>query len=180
VTTKVGAGFQEPHEPCRAEPSNTEYRQDTRQEAPSHFFQLVRNLQNILNEVIPSPYLPIDIAEPGHDGQPELRVSRELSKMSSIASDLVSALSTGKLRPPNQERPIDRDCDHELEVRVVDSGHGFPIEGVSNLGGGSSKHGVGMASMKERVRHVGGTFQVESDDKGTMISARIPIPDGHM
>ena len=71
-------------------------------------------------------------------------------------------------------------ANHELEVRVVDSGHGFPVEGVSNLGGGSNKHGVGMASMKERVRHVGGTFQVESNDKGTMISARIPIPDGHM
>ena len=67
-----------------------------------------------------------------------------------------------------------------LEIRVVDSGHGFRVEGIGSLAEAPSKLGVGMASMKERVRHIGGTIQVESNDKGTIVSARIPIPDGHM
>jgi len=56
---------------------------------------------------------------------------------------------------------------------VRDSGRGFdPSEA-------RSKPGLGLASMEERVRLVGGEFTVSSKPKqGTTIAVRIPLPEG--
>ena len=57
-----------------------------------------------------------------------------------------------------------------LEVR--DSGRGFDPSEVQG------KPGLGLASMEERVRLVGGELTVSSEpEKGTSIAVRIPLPE---
>lgn len=58
---------------------------------------------------------------------------------------------------------------HVLEIDVIDNGCGF------RLGNG---RGLGLTSMRERARDVGGTLQVDSrPGAGTRLSARLPVPE---
>jgi signal transduction histidine kinase len=54
----------------------------------------------------------------------------------------------------------------ELSVEVHDDGAGFDPETTSS--------GFGLAGMQERVTLAGGTLSVESGERGTMVSARLP------
>jgi PAS domain S-box-containing protein len=59
----------------------------------------------------------------------------------------------------------------DLEVMVADHGDGFDIETATNNGG------IGLISMQERVKLVGGALLIESrPGQGTTIRARVPIP----
>jgi signal transduction histidine kinase len=49
---------------------------------------------------------------------------------------------------------------------VQDDGGGFDPETAS--------HGFGLAGMQERVSLAGGTLSVDSGERGTMLSARLP------
>jgi two-component system sensor histidine kinase UhpB len=56
-------------------------------------------------------------------------------------------------------------------LRVTDPGRGFETEGVQ------SDRGLGLISMRERLRLVGGTMSVTSSPgQGTDIKAVIPVP----
>jgi signal transduction histidine kinase len=58
----------------------------------------------------------------------------------------------------------------DIHLRVKDSGKGFDVE--SALRG----EGLGLTSMRERVRLVNGTITIDSDPtRGTTICARIPL-----
>lgn len=70
-------------------------------------------------------------------------------------------------------------------VRVIRSADGITLEvsdqgkGISNdkiweieMGGAS---GVGLSGMRERVRQLGGKFEVRSPGKGTVLSAKLPL-----
>lgn len=68
--------------------------------------------------------------------------------------------------------------DGTLEVRISDSGNGKgAVADTRNDGVSDWKSGVGVTGMKERVSHLGGTFQILKGDKGTTVVARIPT--GH-
>jgi signal transduction histidine kinase len=54
-----------------------------------------------------------------------------------------------------------------LEIR--DEGHGFSPEVLTGFLSGAHLLGVGMAGMRERVRDMGGSFDVRSSDKGASI-----------
>jgi signal transduction histidine kinase len=54
----------------------------------------------------------------------------------------------------------------EVTVEVQDDGVGFAVEG--------STAGFGLAGMRERVYLAGGTLQIESDQQGTLLDARVP------
>jgi len=57
--------------------------------------------------------------------------------------------------------------------RISDDGVGFDIDG-------SAGHGLGLASMQERVTAVGGTLSIESAPGwGTSVVAEIPLPGEH-
>ena len=57
-----------------------------------------------------------------------------------------------------------------IRLKVMDYGHGF--EQSSN-----HRHGLGLLSMRERVRLIGGQFTVRSHpSNGTVIQAEIPLP----
>lgn len=60
----------------------------------------------------------------------------------------------------------------ELILRVRDFGCGFDLNGESAAGG------LGMVSMRERVRMVGGNYRVSTElGQGTVLEARVPIPE---
>ena len=64
-----------------------------------------------------------------------------------------------------------RHVDSHVELTVRDNGHGFD---TSALPAGS----FGILGMAERVRVVGGTFEVESaPGRGTTITVRLPVPE---
>jgi signal transduction histidine kinase len=56
----------------------------------------------------------------------------------------------------------------QLALRVSDNGSGFDITEQSE--------GHGLASMRERARHMGGDFEIQSSsDRGTTVNLRLPV-----
>ncbi len=67
---------------------------------------------------------------------------------------------------------IGQDADR-LRIEVKDAGRGIPESKQASL---SSSGGVGLRGMQERIRQLGGTFEIESSPRGTLIIATLPIP----
>jgi signal transduction histidine kinase/DNA-binding response OmpR family regulator len=64
--------------------------------------------------------------------------------------------------------------DHQVCLSVEDNGKGFEVEQVLPRRGG--KRGLGLSSMEERARMLGGTFHIWSaPDMGTKIKVTIPL-----
>ena len=60
------------------------------------------------------------------------------------------------------------------ELSIADDGRGFDI-----VGGGRNGHGLGLVSISERVRLVGGTVTIVTElNKGTRLRVRVPA-NGH-
>jgi signal transduction histidine kinase len=58
----------------------------------------------------------------------------------------------------------------ELVLAIDDAGHGFDAESIKG------KRGLGLVSMEERLRIVGGTLSVRSQQgSGTHVEAKVPI-----
>jgi signal transduction histidine kinase len=64
----------------------------------------------------------------------------------------------------------------EVVVSVEDHGKGIPTEKLDEMTLPGTA-GVGITGMRERVRQLGGTLAIDSDNQGTKIIARIPIPE---
>lgn len=66
---------------------------------------------------------------------------------------------------------VNLNCDdHRLQLVVRDSGSGF------DPGSSRDKGGLGLRSMEERSRSLGGTFRIESQaGKGTEVTVEVPI-----
>jgi two-component system sensor histidine kinase UhpB len=59
--------------------------------------------------------------------------------------------------------------DDVLQVAIKDDGHGFDLDQAKGKG-------LGLISMAERVRHLGGTFSIApKPGDGTRIEIRIPF-----
>jgi len=59
--------------------------------------------------------------------------------------------------------------DGALHLTIQDDGHGFDLEQAKGKG-------LGLISMEERVRHLGGTFSISAKPgDGTQIKIRIPV-----
>ena len=63
--------------------------------------------------------------------------------------------------------------DRQLLVEVRDEGHGIGDGKLLNL---TSSGGVGLRGLQERVQQLGGTFDIDSSENGTAITAVLPIP----
>ncbi len=64
--------------------------------------------------------------------------------------------------------------DKSLTVQVSDEGKGIPLDNrVSMLVG--NNHGVGLSGMRERVRELGGTLDIQSNGNGTTVTASLPV-----
>lgn len=61
----------------------------------------------------------------------------------------------------------------QVRVEIKDSGRGISKAKISNL---TSWGGVGFRGMRERLRQLGGSLQIESNEKGTTVRATLPNP----
>ncbi|MGA7399257.1 MAG: histidine kinase [Candidatus Sulfotelmatobacter sp.] len=59
---------------------------------------------------------------------------------------------------------------NSIIVKVQDSGRGIPQEKQHELIE-SGRGGVGFAGMRERLRRIGGTLEIQSNESGTVVSA---------
>jgi signal transduction histidine kinase len=64
--------------------------------------------------------------------------------------------------------------DKMLSVEVCDQGKGIPAELRLSMSNGTN-HGVGLSGMRERVRELGGTLEIRSDESGTAVTAEFPV-----
>jgi PAS domain S-box-containing protein len=62
----------------------------------------------------------------------------------------------------------------EVILEVTDQGQGLHLRGDGTV----VKAGVGLAGMRERVRQLGGRFEVESSSRGTTVRAIVPAEVG--
>jgi len=65
---------------------------------------------------------------------------------------------------------------NELEIGVQDDGQGFDMaETLHNI---SSQNKLGLTGMRERIRLVNGTLDIQSDEgTGTNLTIKLPVPD---
>lgn len=65
---------------------------------------------------------------------------------------------------------------HEVVIEVEDRGKGIPPEKLDRMTPDGTP-GVGITGMRERVRQLGGTLEINSDSAGTRIVACLPISE---
>jgi signal transduction histidine kinase len=75
-------------------------------------------------------------------------------------------------RSPSCAVKVSQDLD-QLVVEIRDAGIGIPKEKQPALA--FSGGGVGLRGLRERLRHLGGTLEINSSDKGTVVTVRVPI-----
>lgn len=63
----------------------------------------------------------------------------------------------------------------DLTLEICDDGKGIPEENLKELNESNKTTGVGIAGMRERVRELGGQFEIERGQKGTIVRATLPI-----
>lgn len=67
-----------------------------------------------------------------------------------------------------------RQENHHVRIEVQDQGKGIPAEKQADLNS-SGRAGVGFRGMRERLRQLNGTLEVQSDAKGTTVIASLPL-----
>ena len=81
-----------------------------------------------------------------------------------------SASETARIR-------LRRDAE-ELVMEIEDRGHGISKVSLMEIQNGRGRVGVGIAGMSERIKQLGGRFEVVSNDRGktgTTVSVRLPV-----
>jgi PAS domain S-box-containing protein len=64
---------------------------------------------------------------------------------------------------------------HQAVLTVRDFGRGVPAELLQGSQTNGEQFGVGLSGMRERVNDFGGTFEIQSSGKGTLITVAIPL-----
>jgi signal transduction histidine kinase len=66
--------------------------------------------------------------------------------------------------------------DGVVVLEVSDVGRGMKLQDGGAFGkSGAATIGVGLRGMNERIRELGGTLDLSSSDKGTTVTAAVPI-----
>jgi signal transduction histidine kinase len=68
---------------------------------------------------------------------------------------------------------IDEDS---VGVEIRDEGRGISSEILAGFRSGTRLLGVGLAGMRERIRDMGGNFEIDSSEKGTSIQVALLLP----
>jgi signal transduction histidine kinase len=63
----------------------------------------------------------------------------------------------------------------DVSLEICDEGAGIPHETLMEFHSGTRLPGVGMAGMRERVRDMGGRFDIHSSAGGTKIQINLPL-----
>jgi signal transduction histidine kinase len=64
---------------------------------------------------------------------------------------------------------------NQLRLEVGDNGSGIPEERLQRFNAMGGSAGVGIAGMRERVRELGGRFDIHSGKTGTVVSVTLPM-----
>jgi signal transduction histidine kinase len=64
----------------------------------------------------------------------------------------------------------------QIELQVGDKGKGISSSVLERFESNNGYLGVGLTGMRERLRELGGRMQVQSDARGTVVVASLPIP----
>ncbi|MFY9529274.1 MAG: sensor histidine kinase [Candidatus Acidiferrales bacterium] len=64
----------------------------------------------------------------------------------------------------------------DVRVEVEDRGKGMPPEKQSELASPGTP-GVGIRGMRERIAQLGGSLEIHSNSKGTVVAVRLPVVD---
>jgi signal transduction histidine kinase len=64
--------------------------------------------------------------------------------------------------------------DGQILVEVEDRGKGIPAERQTEMAS-TGIPGVGIRGMRERLRQLGGNLEIQSNGKGTLVVARLPV-----
>jgi PAS domain S-box-containing protein len=67
--------------------------------------------------------------------------------------------------------------DNQVLLTVRDFGRGMPADLIPGFGANGRNVGVGLTGMRERINDLGGTFEVQSDTKGTAIVVAVPLAE---
>jgi signal transduction histidine kinase len=59
-------------------------------------------------------------------------------------------------------------------VEIKDAGKGIPLEKQKALSS-SQQGGVGFRGMRERIQQLGGRLEIQSDERGTIVKAAMPV-----
>jgi len=65
-----------------------------------------------------------------------------------------------------------------IVLEVQDHGVGISHERLKGFEAAHSTQGLGLRGMRERIRELGGKFEISSSGKGSTIRASIPIQEG--
>jgi len=65
----------------------------------------------------------------------------------------------------------------QLRLEITDNGKGIPAEQMRRLLEGAADVGVGIAGMRERLRELGGTLEIQSGPTGTSVVVTTPLLD---
>jgi signal transduction histidine kinase len=66
---------------------------------------------------------------------------------------------------------------NQVKLQITDHGRGAPSEVLAQDGNSQAVIGVGIAGMRERVRQLRGSLQIQSGVHGTSIEVTLPIED---
>jgi signal transduction histidine kinase len=64
--------------------------------------------------------------------------------------------------------------DHEVRLQIKDQGVGISGEKLEQMAS-SATPGVGIRGMRERLRQLGGSLEIDCDRGGTVVEARLPV-----
>jgi PAS domain S-box-containing protein len=81
-------------------------------------------------------------------------------------------------RAKSAEISVDLDAE-QVTIEIRDHGRGMPPHIIRQIEAETSKLGVGLAGMRERIHELGGRFVVSSDNRGTTVHASIPLSFDH-
>ena len=81
-------------------------------------------------------------------------------------------------RAKSAEISVDVDAE-QVTIEIRDHGRGMPPHIIRQVEAETSKLGVGLAGMRERIHELGGRFVVSSNAGGTTVQASIPLGIDH-
>lgn len=64
----------------------------------------------------------------------------------------------------------------QVHLEISDNGCGIPKKRLTRLTGGDGAAGVGIAGMRERLRELRGSLEIQSAGRGTRLIVAIPLP----
>ena len=67
-------------------------------------------------------------------------------------------------------------CDQTtLSLQIQDNGQGMSLPDNGRASSGPIRAGVGIQGMRERVKQLGGQFEIQSTGKGTTVTVKFPL-----